>query len=220
MKNSVCFVDDDKNELNRFVNYLQKDFIIGIGTNPKEALASLNEKGINRPDLWVLDMYFPEERETSDNGKREINEEWHKFLDARDSFKNVLSKYGQSAHGGLKLANEIKVNFKNSNFVFFTRKGMIDDAIRGLKSEAMQIIKKPDYNEDDLEKANGVYSIANDIAFQKKQDEISQDITNSIKKLKFWYRNKKLIIGIIVAFIVGILASISSQIIYQSIFWQ
>jgi hypothetical protein len=66
-KYSICFVDDDENELNRFKSAFEEEFYVGIGTDLGKAETNLKAVlparrfhfGNPRVDLYVLDMYYP-----------------------------------------------------------------------------------------------------------------------------------------------------------------
>jgi CheY-like chemotaxis protein len=57
---ALCFVDDDADEVRRFRGQLGGTFLIGAGTSLPEAIERLKRQGRGEPDLFVLDMYFPE----------------------------------------------------------------------------------------------------------------------------------------------------------------
>ena len=55
----VCFVDDDPEETRCVREFLGDRFVIGAGQSIPAALEDLRNKGVNKPDLFLLDMYFP-----------------------------------------------------------------------------------------------------------------------------------------------------------------
>jgi hypothetical protein len=65
-KYSLCFVDDDENELKRFKKVFGDEYYVGTGTNLDKAesdlAATLPRHGLNfwprhKVNLYVLDMY-------------------------------------------------------------------------------------------------------------------------------------------------------------------
>ncbi|MCH7677089.1 response regulator [candidate division KSB1 bacterium] len=57
---AICFVDDQEDERNRAEKFLGERFTFGTGSTLDEALKDLESKGASKPDLFLMDMYFPE----------------------------------------------------------------------------------------------------------------------------------------------------------------
>lgn len=55
---SICFVDDDREELRRFLECLGDRYIIGAATSLDEAIGELRRRRARKPDLFVLDLYY------------------------------------------------------------------------------------------------------------------------------------------------------------------
>src|SRR5262249_33650056 len=129
-KRSLCFVDDDPAELRRFKQAVGSEFVVGTGTTLTAALADLKAQGRRRVDLYVLDMYFPNEGMNTPEELSRLGKAWDDFCTAEDALKNILAELGQSFAGGRALATQITSRgfFTKTPFVFFTRKGNLLDA--------------------------------------------------------------------------------------------
>jgi PleD family two-component response regulator len=58
MKKSILFVDDDSREVVRFREVMGTRFGIGAGITLEDALAELRNRGVTKPDLVLLDLYY------------------------------------------------------------------------------------------------------------------------------------------------------------------
>ena len=56
---SVCFVDDDKDEIRRFRQFMGDRYIVGTGTTLDDALQDLKNRKVRKPDLFVLAPQLP-----------------------------------------------------------------------------------------------------------------------------------------------------------------
>jgi hypothetical protein len=141
-KYALCFVDDDSDELARFKKFLGKYYFVGVGNTISRAMRDLKKTYKGKVDLFVLDMYFPT-KVNSDEERELLDQTWEKFCAAENELKTVLAKLEQTIQGGRKLAK--KVTTQRGQFVFFTRKGNLNDAIEAYEDiEALSVIKKPD----------------------------------------------------------------------------
>ena len=201
-KHTVCFVDDDPEEIRRFRDNLDCEFVIAAGTSIDEALTELRKKGRKKPDLFILDLYFPEGGRNTEEEVSKIHSARVAFLKAQVKFLTVLAQCRQAPHGGLELARDLDNEFGSIAYIFFTRKGMLEDANRAFKYGALKIIKKPDPNESEMEDRS--ISDAYDIAFKNNAGQIAQEIKDAIKISTWWWRNKKTVIG----FLIGVLSSL------------
>ncbi|MBL7075606.1 hypothetical protein ISS37_10265 [candidate division KSB1 bacterium] len=210
---AICFIDDDQDEIKRFKNNLDKDklengFIIGAGTTYPEALDDLKKQGRKRPDIFVLDLYYPMDSRPTEEQLQKLHVERKLYLKAQTKFRTVLAKLNQSSNGGITLAYVIGQNFKSIPYLFFTRKGTLDDAIHILKTKATKIMKKPDPEEkDESLPINEAY----DKAFKENAKNIAGEIKEAIIISTWWYKNKKIVIG----FIAGILSSLLASVIWS-----
>jgi len=58
MKKAICFVDDDEDELSRFRENMDSRYIIGAGADLDAALNQLESNRVEKPDLFLLDLYY------------------------------------------------------------------------------------------------------------------------------------------------------------------
>src|ERR1700730_6394495 len=179
-KYSVCFVDDDPDELSRFKKYFSDSYFVGVGTNFARALNELRRTHAGKPDLFVLDMYFPNRVNT--RAERDaLNETWEKLCGANNELSAVLAKMEQTVDGGRRLAQRAKS--QGRQFVFFTRKGNLVDAIDAYENiGALSVIKKPD--PPSLAKARSKLEIkaARDEAMRRLSDQIKEKIDLAISR--------------------------------------
>lgn len=201
-KKSICFIDDDPHEIRRFRDNLGKDFIIGAGTSISDAMNELESHGQKKPDLFVLDLYYPKDSRPTPKQLQILNRERKEFLKAEAKFRKALADLNQSSDGGLDLVKTIRKKYGHIPYVFFTRKGTLDDAIMVLERGAMKVMKKPDYNDEENESIPLEKSY--DIAFESHVDIISGKIKDTIMMSSWWYKNKKTV-G---AYLTGILSSL------------
>jgi hypothetical protein len=59
-KHVICFINDDPEELRRCQKNLEDHFVVATGTSISTAIEDLNNKGFGKPDLFLLDLYYPE----------------------------------------------------------------------------------------------------------------------------------------------------------------
>ena len=206
-KYAVCVVDDNPEEIRRFRENLGKFFIIGAGTSISEALSDLKKQGYKKPHLFILDLYFPEGPRNTEEELIELERARQSFLEAESEFLVELTRLKLSSHGGLELARDLKERWGDIPFIFFTRKGTLEDSVRALRNGALKVIKKPDPNKK--EKEGKPLSKAYDISFKNNAGKIAYEINDAIRISSWWWRNKKAVIG----FLLGLLSSIIAGVI-------
>ncbi len=143
-KPSVCFIDDSDYELRRFRENLQSRFEIGVGRTLDDALADLQKQGFKKPDIFVLDMYFPEGPQNTIQQLSELNAAWAKYRAAHADFMSTLARLGQTIAGGEALADQIRKRYGSPKYVFLSRKATLEEGLRALGRGALDVIKKPD----------------------------------------------------------------------------
>jgi CheY-like chemotaxis protein len=143
-REAICFVDDDPEEVRRFRLLLGGRFTIAAGTSLPEALADLQAQGLERPDLFALDLYFAEGKPSTEDERSDLSRAWAQFLAAKEAFEKALGRLRQSPEGGLGLARRVATEFPGVPFAIFTRKGTFEDAVAALEAGAAAIVKKPD----------------------------------------------------------------------------
>ena len=209
---AVCFVDDDRAELDRFKRALGSRFDIGIGTNIEEALGDLKTRGRKKPDLFALDMYFPEHGANTESQLDELKNAWDSCRKAQAKLRQVLGKLGQSPNGGWKLAADVRSRWiiGRPGVVFFTRKGTLEDAVHAYEEvKALSVLKKPDpSNEEQNGKtANEAYDAA--MMNPKNVDIMYSQLRRAITQNTWWYKNKTAagyVLGIASSFAVWLLS--------------
>lgn len=212
---TVCFVDDDRDEIARFKNSLGARFVVGAGTSPDEALDNLPPKSRRRVDLFVLDMYFPTSGQNTEEQRLRLGEAWDNFRSAERILKKVLSDLGQSFAGGRKLAHDIKSkHIGQVPFVFFTRKGNLLDAVEAYEQVgAISVIKKPDPH-DAVPEDEKARRLAYDKAMMDDADSIARDLESAIRRGTLWFRCKDHVIG----FAIGVASSVAVWVLTEVAF--
>lgn len=138
----VCMIDDDPREADIFARVFSPDLEIITATRLKDAVSRLEASG-RRPDLFVLDLYFPtgrdatpEERETMLHLRTEVEA-------AQRRLSEYLTSIGQDRAGGLRLLDQVQHEFRGVPAVFYTRKGTAEDVTACLQAGAMDVLRKP-----------------------------------------------------------------------------
>jgi hypothetical protein len=209
LSRKLRFVDDDRNELERFKQAIASDeLIVGTGTTLGEALNDLKAQGKRRffsllppsrhVDLFVLDMYYPTGGSSSDAQLSKLGKAWDEFRAAEAVFKRVLAELGQDFSGGRTLAKQISSQrpLVATPFVFFTRKGNVSDAIEAYEhTKALSVIKKPDpklpVNESERRQAY-------DRAMIDNRDNVLRALEHALHRANSWYRHRGLLSGIVI----------------------
>jgi len=139
---TLCFIDDDPQELSRFNRAMKNHYEVISGLNYKECKDKLKKKNLKKPDLWVLDLFFPRHGETNTSEELfEMNQRYHQLSESIKNFRSYLVEIGQGPDGGLELLEKCKRS--GVPVVFLTRKGTIDDAIQCKDNGAERVLKKP-----------------------------------------------------------------------------
>jgi len=142
-KRVICFVDDDPNELRRFARAMEPRFDVVTGTGYAACRHELERRNRARPDLWVLDLYFPND-EHGPNSPAELtamNAKYLKLHQATVEFHEFLNEIGQGVAGGLALIDKCKA--AGGPVIMLTRKGTLEDAILCLDRGAAAVLRKP-----------------------------------------------------------------------------
>jgi CheY-like chemotaxis protein len=152
-KKVLCFIDDDPDEVNRFMKAMaSQPFVCVAATTHEGCIKKLKDKKLT-PDLWVLDLYYPEQGKT--NSQDELNEmadEYAKLEQRSRDFRALLRRIGQGTEGGLNLLQRCRppqrglvLPWRNyyAPVVMLTRKGTLDDALTCQDAGAIGVLKKP-----------------------------------------------------------------------------
>jgi tetrahydromethanopterin S-methyltransferase subunit F len=194
MKKSVCYVDDDSDELKRFRNTFQDRYILGTGTTLNEAL---NNLGKNKPDLFLLDLYFGPT--PTDDQRKEMFEADAKLMEHEERVRLLLAKFEQTPEGGFSLADQAATRCPGVPRVLFSRKAFLKDAMQAHEKD-LPLLEKPDpKGGEDL-----------DAALKRNAEQIIREIEKIIYENSFWVRHavRQRIEGLIVGFISGVLVTI------------
>jgi len=142
-KRVICFVDDDQNELARFAKAMGGHYELITGTTFAACRRQLEKRNLRKPDLWVLDLYFPERQDTPNTADElnMMNSKFFRLHEAICGFREFVGSIGQGVGGGLALVRECKA--VGGPVIMLTRKGMLDDAILCIDSGASAVLKKP-----------------------------------------------------------------------------
>jgi DNA-binding NarL/FixJ family response regulator len=210
-RHSLCFVDDDPAELRRFRENLKSEFVIGVGRTLDDALADLKKNGRERPDLFVLDLYFSEGPLNNEAELSELRAAWDRYKLAQADFMAVLAKLRQTSHGGLTLAEDVWQRYHSRNYVFFTRKATLEEGLMAInRGRALRIMKKPDAHPAEAE--TRTLTEAYDSAFRDKAHEIASELRSYIRRTSWWWKHRESVWSAIIAFILGYGASVLANV--------
>lgn len=90
-KKAICLIDDDSDEIKRFRTSLAPRLIVGAGTSIASALEDLRASGHERPDLFLLDMYYPESQPDISDPQMRLNKARAKLLRSEAEFYRTLA---------------------------------------------------------------------------------------------------------------------------------
>jgi predicted nucleotide-binding protein len=170
MKKSVCYVDDDRDELRRFRNTFQDRYILGTGTTLKEALDDL---GNNKPDLFLLDLYFGP-IPTADQRRKMLKAD-AKLTKHEQEVRLLLAKFKQTPEGGFSLADQVATRCPGVPRVLFSRKAFLKDAMQAHEKD-LPLLEKPDpEGGEDL-----------DAALKRNAEQIIRKIDQIVYQNSFW----------------------------------
>ena len=160
----ICFIDDDGEfEIPLFAEVFGGSYDIVAETDYEEAQAKFAARDQWRPDLFVLDMYFPmgsPDRSALDSldaarpaytdDDAQIRAAYTNFLTAESRLHQVLDAWRQTPGGGLALARRITQDYPDVPIVFYSRKATFEDIVRCLAADNVwRVEKKPSGADDD-----------------------------------------------------------------------
>lgn len=140
----LCFIDDDQVEVDVFKNVFGDgdEFVVLAETSQVKLAEELQKLG-RQPNLFVLDMYFPLGKESTEDEKKKMIELKTKVNQAQKELADYLDSIGQSRLGGIKLLKNIRHDFPGVPIVFYTRKGTLEDANVCKHEGADDVLQKP-----------------------------------------------------------------------------
>ena len=193
---SVCYVDDDPDDVRRFRTLMQDRYTIGAGHTLPDALGELKQRRIKRPDIFLLDLYYGPN--TDDEKHAEIAESYEELSKKVKELQVLLVQAGQSPNGGFDLVDQVRKKHESVSLAFFSRKASMEDAERAHRQK-VPVLKKPDPDDSD----EGTMAQRYDMAFRRHRDELARQIDGIIDRNTFWARNSRWIEWII-AFLLGV----------------
>lgn len=162
MKKRVCFIDDADFEIELFTTAFGGTFELVTGHSLTECDRGIDDKWGSPPDLFVLDLYFPQQvvdqnRLTElkasppaivpDGGDLVLATQNYMALEKR--LMDLLRALGQTPQGGLDLAQSIResTKFRGVPMVFYSRNPTAEDYVRCMQEEGvLSLIPKPTGN--------------------------------------------------------------------------
>ncbi len=203
----LCFIDDDLDEIRRFRDNMATQFIIGAGTSLDAALDDLRSQGHRSPDLYVLDLYFPQSGSSTPEQLEELARARKQLLKSQAEFAALLARLNQTTRGGFRLAERLFRFGWRPPFVFFSRKATAEDVVQALDIGALRVIKKPDPTATEM--ATGPLRDAYDKALARAAHDVARDIEDAISRSRFWWKHSQ----VIIAFTLGFLSSSAAGIV-------
>lgn len=152
----ICFIDDDEEfEIPLFRKVFGDTFDIVTAANYADLVSQVSEREDWAPDLFVLDLYFPcgapnpnaiealrADPLSLENDNAQIRPAYRNHVKARTRLASILDAWNQSANGGLRLAEEVAIDFPEVPIVFYSRKATLQDAIRCMAAKNVCWVEK------------------------------------------------------------------------------
>ena len=186
-KPTICFIDDDRDEIARFEKAIGARFDCVTGTGFDECKQKLKERGV-KSNLWVLDLYFPKSGVTNTQEQRaQMVCEYAKLEEQVQQFRAFLERIGQGPKGGLELLSKCQ-QASRAPVVMLTRKGMLDDAIECIDAGAKRVLKKPmpaEFGGTNDERREQL-----DEAMRERSQYLIDRFADTIAAASFWYRHR------------------------------
>jgi CheY-like chemotaxis protein len=184
---SICFVDDDRDELRRFRESLEGLFIIGTGVSLDAALDELRKRRVRKPDLFLLDLYYGPAMSDEIRGAIAVADQ--EILTRENEIRALLLRAGQSPDAGFQLAEEACARFRGTPRVFFSRKAFLQDALTA-HERGLPVLEKPDPNEED-ERSEDPYKAA----LRRHSDQLFRYLEGVINRNTWWRRSRNWLSG-------------------------
>ncbi len=158
----ICFVDDDEEfEIPLFCDVLGEAFDIIAASDYAELKSQIDSRENWKPDLFVLDLYFPSGPENQEaiealraeplfveNDNAEIRTAYRNYLRAKTRLAGVLDAWKQNANGGLILAEKIVVDYPDVPIVFYSRKATLEDVVRCMAARNVWSVERKPTGKD------------------------------------------------------------------------
>lgn len=159
----ICFIDDDKQfEIPLFVSVFGDVYDVIAEDSYDAARREMTRRDDWRPDLFVLDLYFPRgepDRDAVDRLQKEtvtfeddggqMRTAYTNYLRAEARLKAVLGAWKQGPDGGLEIARHAFEDYPQVPIVFYSRKATFEDAVRCLAADGVRWLEKKPTGEND-----------------------------------------------------------------------
>ena len=161
----ICFIDDDGDfEIPLFRDVFGSEYDIITATDYEDARKQIDGRPDWTPDLFVLDLYFPdgapdtEAIATLKNKPLELPDDsagirtaYTNYVRARSRLQDVLAAHKQGPGGGLRLATMVARDFPETPIVFYSRKATFEDVVKCLASKGVRWVEKKPSGKTDVE---------------------------------------------------------------------
>jgi CheY-like chemotaxis protein len=161
----ICFIDDDGDfEIPLFKDIFGNDYDIITATDYDDARGQIDERPDWAPDLFVLDLYFPEGAADTEaiatlkkkplalpDDSADIRTAYSNYLRAQSRLQGVLSAHKQGPDGGLRLAAAVARDFPATPIVFYSRKASFEDVVRCLATKGVRWVERKPTGKTDAE---------------------------------------------------------------------
>ena len=158
----ICFVDDDEEfEIPLFCDVFGETFDIIAASDYAELKSQIDSRENWKPDLFVLDLYFPSgpaNREAIEalkteslfveNDNAEIRTAYRNYLRAKARLAGVLDAWKQNANGGLILAEKVVADYPDVPIVFYSRKATLEDVVRCMAARNVWSVERKPTGKD------------------------------------------------------------------------
>jgi CheY-like chemotaxis protein len=152
----ICFIDDREDEIQLFKDAFADKFEIVAQTSFEECAKEMAHKKWKKPDLFVLDLYFPKGKSdgavisalratpvefVADDGV--IEKAMQNYERANARLESILQAHRQSPDGGIDLARLARKQYPRVPTVFYSRNPTADDYLRAMKEpKVLDLIPK------------------------------------------------------------------------------
>lgn len=161
----ICFIDDDeKFEIPLFHRAFDETFDVIPANDYASLKLKIDSREAWRPDLFVLDLYFPSgpashgtiealktEPLSLENDNAEIRVAYRNYRKASTRFRSILDAWNQNSDGGLKLAEKVAADYPAVPIVFYSRKATLQDVIRCLAAKNVWWVERKPTGKDSAE---------------------------------------------------------------------
>ena len=161
----ICFIDDDeKFEIPLFHRAFDEIFDVITASDYASLKLRIDNREAWRPDLFVLDLYFPSgpasqgaiealkaEPLSLENDNAEIRAAYRNYRKASTRLRSILDAWNQNSDGGLKLAEKVAADYPAVPIVFYSRKATLQDVIRCLGAKNVWWVERKPTGKDSAE---------------------------------------------------------------------